>query len=102
MERHIVTVEQPSQDWEDALEKRLSIMVAAQVKEAIGTRAIADGLKLALHELAEGDAPTLKRTIVAIGNIVGDGTSKWLGAKILAAAAAGALGFLLWLGAKKW
>lgn len=76
--------------------------VDMRVKEAMTSRAIADGVKLALHELADDDAPTLKRVVMAVLTIFGDGANRWVGGKLLALVGASAVGFLLWLAARKW
>ena len=88
--------------FDDDLERRIAAVVAAQVKDAVGARAIADGVKLALHELADTDTPTLKRVITAVLVIFGDGANRWVGGKLMALAGASIVGFLLWLAAKKW
>lgn len=70
-------------------------------------RAIADGIKLALQELAEQDEEHellprfLKRVFGHLQEQFLDGTSKWAGKKLIAYAAGALFAFAVWLLATK-
>lgn len=85
-----------------AEDQRVEVAARRAVAEQLTPELIAQGLELALHRLAEGDAPTLKRVVMSILTIFGDGANRWIGSKLLALAGASVVGFLLWLAARKW
>jgi hypothetical protein len=60
-------------------------------------RAFADGLKLALRELAHDEPETLRAFLMAVFDHLNDGASKWAGGKILAFVAAALFGAAIWL-----
>jgi hypothetical protein len=60
-------------------------------------RAYADGIKLALHELAEDEPETLRAFVMATWMHMTDGANKWLGAKILAILSGALVALALWL-----
>ena len=62
----------------------------------------ADGVKLALHELAETEPETLRKFILACWGHMADGASKAAGRKIFTMIGASMLAAALWLVARKW
>lgn len=60
-------------------------------------RDMADGLKLALRELAEEEPETLRKFLLAVFEHLSDGASSWAGKKLLALLAAALFGAGLWL-----
>jgi hypothetical protein len=60
-------------------------------------RAIADGLKLALRELAHDEPETLRAFLMAVFTHLNEGASRWMGGKILAFLAATLFGAGIWL-----
>jgi len=66
----------------------------------VHVRAYADGIKLALHELAEEEPETLRRFILASFGHVADASNKWVGAKLIAIISGALIALALWLIAK--
>jgi hypothetical protein len=60
-------------------------------------RAYADGIKLALHELAADEPETLRAFVMAAWSHMTDGANRWLGAKILAIVSGALVALALWL-----
>lgn len=60
-------------------------------------RDMADGLKLALRELAEEEPETLRRFLLAVFEHLAEGASTWAGKKLLTLVAAALFGAGLWL-----
>lgn len=65
-------------------------------------RDIADGLKMALRELAESEPETLRKFLMAVFEHMADGASKWAGKKLFALLAAALFSAALWMVARKW
>jgi hypothetical protein len=70
------------------------------VEESPQARAFADGLKLALRELAHDEPETLRAFLMAVFQHLNEGASQWAGGKILAFVAAALFGAGVWLLAK--
>ena len=68
----------------------------------ITSRLIADGFKLALHELAESEPETLRKFILACFRHMSDGASQAAGRKLFTLVGAAMLAAALWLVARKW
>jgi hypothetical protein len=81
---------------QDALARAMDALVADSARH------YADGLKLALHELAETEPETLRRFIMASWGHMADGASKAAGRKIFTMIGASMLAAALWLVARKW
>lgn len=60
-------------------------------------RDMADGLKLALRELADEEPETLRKFLLAVFDHLSEGASSWAGKKLLALIAAMLFGAGLWL-----
>jgi hypothetical protein len=60
-------------------------------------RAFADGLKLALRELAHDEPETLRAFLMAVFEHLADGANKWAGGKVLTFIAATLFGAAVWL-----
>ena len=60
-------------------------------------RDMADGLKLALKELADEEPETLRKFLLAVFEHLSDGASTWAGKKLLTLIAAMLFGAGLWL-----
>ena len=65
-------------------------------------RDIADGLKMALRELAESEPETLRKFLMAVFEHMADGAGKWAGKKLFALVVAAMFSAALWLLARKW
>jgi hypothetical protein len=65
-------------------------------------RSIADGLKLALRELAEQEPETLRKFLLAVFDHLSDGASKWAGRKLLTAVGAALFAAAIWMVSRKW
>ena len=65
-------------------------------------RAIADGVKIAIRELATEDSETVKHLLGVIWVIWSDGANRWFGSKLTAAIAAALFAGALWLAGSGW
>ena len=69
-------------------------------RKDLRAREIADGLKLAIKELAHDEPETLRQFLMAIWEHTADGASRWAGRKLLALVAGALFAAALWLLAK--
>jgi hypothetical protein len=65
-------------------------------------REIADGLKLAMRELAESEPETLRKFLLAVFEHLGDGASKWAGSKMLTMIGAALVAAGMWFVTRRW
>ena len=70
-------------------------------KESDDARAHAEGIKLALHDLANDERDTLRSFIAAVSQHVREACSKWVGEKFLALVGAALLTSAVWLISRK-
>ena len=70
--------------------------------QRLHARHVADGLKLAMKELAEEEPETLKRFLLAVFGHLGEGAQMWFGKKLLTALGAALFAAAVWLVGRKW
>jgi len=70
--------------------------------QKLHARHVADGLKLALKELAEDEPETLRKFLLAVFREVGDGAQMWVGRKLLTALGAALFAMAIWIVSRKW
>lgn len=63
-------------------------------------RAYADGIKLALHELAQDEPETLRNFVMATFSHMADGANGWVGGKVIAVISGSLVALALFLIAK--
>jgi hypothetical protein len=81
---------------------QLSERVDQLVMTPNAPRHYADGIKLAIQELAESEPETLRRFIMACWDHMADGASKAAGKKLFTMVGAAMLAAALWMVARKW
>ena len=71
--------------------------VSDNTQQQIRAREVADGLKIAIRELAKDEPETLRAFLMAVWEHTADGASKWVGRKLFALLAGALFTLALWL-----